>query len=140
MSVSDNSGTIEHEGIVQKSDNESVIIKILSVSSCAGCHAEGLCTLSGVGEKTVVVPGTYNVAPGDTVTVLMKKSTGYSAVLLSYLFPLILMISALIVLIESSVSELVAGLVSIGVLVPYYFILWLLRKRISNNFTFKLKV
>jgi sigma-E factor negative regulatory protein RseC len=140
MPGSDNIGIIEHEGIVQESDNGSVIIKISSVSSCSGCHAEGSCSLAGMEEKRVVIPGSYNVAPGDTVTVLMKKSTGYTAVLLSYVFPLILMVSVLVVLIESSVSELTAGLASIGVLLPYYFILWLLRKRISNNFTFTLKV
>jgi sigma-E factor negative regulatory protein RseC len=139
MSGSGNTGIIEHEGIVQKSDNKSVTVKISSASACSGCHAEGSCSLSGVEEKIVEIPGSWNVASGDNVTILMKKSTGYSAVLLGYVFPLIFMISALVLMIRLSVSELTAGLVSILILVPYYFVLWIFRKRISKNFTFTLK-
>jgi len=139
MSGSGNTGIIEHEGIVQKSDNKSVTVNISSASACSGCHAEGSCSLSGVEEKIVEIPGSWNVASGDKVTILMKKSTGYSAVLLGYVFPLIFMISALVLMIRLSVSELTAGLVSILILVPYYFVLWIFRKRISRNFTFTLK-
>lgn len=135
-----NSDIIEHTGIVQECDKKSVVVKILSLSPCSGCHAEGACTMSGMEEKKVVVQGSWNVTPGDNVTVLMKKSTGYAAVLLGYVLPLILLVSVLIIMTGSSVSELVAGLLSIAVLVPYYFIIWLIRKRINNKFTFTLKV
>jgi sigma-E factor negative regulatory protein RseC len=140
MSESGNTGIIEHEGIVQKSDNKSVTVKISSASACSGCHAEGYCTLSGVEEKIIEIPGSYNVGSGDNVTILMKKSTGYSAVLLGYVYPLIIMISTLVMMIRLSVPELTAGLISILILIPYYFVLWLFRKRISKNFTFTLKV
>jgi positive regulator of sigma E activity len=132
MSGSDNFESIEHDGIVQRSDNNSVTIKILSVSACAGCHAEGSCSLSGMEEKNVETPG-------DHVTVVMKKSAGYAAVMLGYVFPLILLILVLIILASSGVSELEAGLGAISVLIPYYFILWVFRKRISKKFTFTIK-
>jgi sigma-E factor negative regulatory protein RseC len=139
MSGSDNFESIEHDGIVQRSDNNSVTIKILSVSACAGCHAEGSCSLSGMEEKNVEIPGIFNLSPGDHVTVVMKKSAGYAAVMLGYVFPLILLILVLIILASSGVSELEAGLGAISVLIPYYFILWVFRKRISKKFTFTIK-
>ncbi len=140
MTERGNSGIIEHTGIVQECDNKSVVIKIQSLSPCSGCHAEGVCSMSGMEEKKVIVPGSWNVSPGDNVTVLMKKSTGYTAVLLGYVLPLVLLVSALIILTGMPVSELTAGLFSISVLIPYYFIIWLIRKRLTNKFTFSLKV
>jgi sigma-E factor negative regulatory protein RseC len=139
MTRSAKSNIIGHDGIVQKSDNNSVTVKILSKSACSGCHAEGVCSLSGREEKIVVVSGVYNVSPGDNVTVLMEQSTGYAAVILGYVIPVILVISVLIILASLSDSELTAGIGSIAMLIPYYFILWLFRKRISKKFTFTIK-
>ena len=139
MTISTKSNTIRHDGIVQKSDNNSVTVKILSESACSGCHAEGVCSLSGREEKIVVVSGVYNVSPGDNVTVLMEQSTGYAAVILGYVFPVILVISVLIILASLSDSELTAGIGSIAILIPYYIILWLFRRRISKKFTFTIK-
>ena len=91
---------------MKKVDTNSVLVSITSCSACSGCHAEGLCSISGKEEKIIDVTGNYNVAPGDTVTILMKRSTGYKAVALSYLVPLILLIVSLIVLNSMSVNEL----------------------------------
>jgi sigma-E factor negative regulatory protein RseC len=139
MNKSEKTGTIEHDGIVQKSDNKSVTVRISSASACSGCHAEGSCTLSGIEEKIIEVSGSYNVDPGDNVTVLMKQSMGYAALLLGYVFPMILVVALLIILVSSSVPELTAGLGSIAALVPYYLVLWFFRKRISKKFTFTIK-
>jgi positive regulator of sigma E activity len=139
MAGSDNFGTIEHEGIVQRSDDTSVTVKISSVSACSGCHAEGSCSLSGKEEKMIDVHGRYNVAPGETVTVLMKKSMGYTAVLMGYVIPVILVVVLLLILGSLSLPELITGLGSIAVLFPYYLILWLFRKRINTNFRFTIK-
>jgi len=130
---------IEHDGIVQESGNGSVTVKILSASACSGCHAEGSCTMSGKEEKVIDVTGSYNVIPGDKVTILMQQSAGFAALLLGYIIPLLLVVTLLIILISASVNELTAGLCSIGILVPYYFILRLLREQIGKKFTFTIK-
>jgi sigma-E factor negative regulatory protein RseC len=140
MIKSENFESIEHDGVVQKSDNNSVSVIISAESACSGCHAESFCSLSGKEEKIVEVSGFYNLAPGDNVTVLMKKSTGYKALLLGYIFPLILVMVILIIFAVLSVPELTAGLASIAALIPYYLILWFFRKRINNKFTFTIKV
>jgi sigma-E factor negative regulatory protein RseC len=139
MKSSEGTITINHEGIVQKADEKSVIVNITAFSACSGCHAEGSCTLSGKEEKIIEVTGKYDVKPGDTVTVLMKQSMGYAALLLGYVMPLISVITVLILLISFNIPELSAGLISIAVLIPYYIILYFFRKRINEKFTFTLK-
>jgi positive regulator of sigma E activity len=134
------SKTINHEGIVQKTGDKSVIISIVSSSACSGCHAEGSCSISGREEKIVEVSGKYDVNPGDKVTVLMEKSMGYTALLLGYLLPLIAVVITLIILVSFNIQELKAGLISLFVLVPYYSVLWFFRKQINEKFTFTLKV
>ena len=132
-------GTIDHTGIVQQANNKSVTVRISAVSACSGCHAEDSCVLSGKEEKIIEVQGKYNVKQGDTVTILMKQSMGYAALLLGYILPLITVIVALIILISMNVPELVAGLTSLLMLIPYYIILFFFRKRINEKFTFTLK-
>jgi sigma-E factor negative regulatory protein RseC len=139
MMNSVNSGTINHEGIVQKADDKSVIVSISAASACSGCHAESSCTLSGKEEKIIEVSGNYNVKPGDTVTILMKQSMGYTALFLGYLLPLITVVVCLTILISLNVQELTAGVTSLALLIPYYIILWFFRKRINEKFTFTLK-
>ena len=139
MSIAGNTSVIEHQGIVQRTDNKSVTVKILVGSACSGCHAEGSCSLSGVKEKIVDITGYFEVSPGDNVIVVMQRSAGYTAVLLGYVFPLVFLLIILITLISSGTSELAAGLITLGMLIPYYFLIWLFRKRISNKFKFTLK-
>jgi len=140
MTNSDSFGIINHKGIVKRNDGKSVVVMISVTSACSGCHAEGLCTLSGKEDKIIEVDGRYDVKPGDQVTILMKQSMGYVALFLGYVFPVITVIAALITLISLKVSELTSGLISLSILIPYYTILYFFRKRINEKFTFKLKV
>lgn len=133
------SGTIQHEGTVQKVGSDSVVVYITSLSACSGCHAEGFCSLSDKKEKTVNIAGRYNVEPGERVTVVMNESTGLRAVILSYIIPLFILLSAIVILTSLSVNELTAGLISIAVLVPYFVILYFVRHRIDRSFFFTLK-
>jgi sigma-E factor negative regulatory protein RseC len=134
------SGTINHSGIVQKADDKTVTVSISAESPCSGCHAEGSCSLSGKEEKIIEVSGNYNVKPGDPVTILMEQSMGYTALLLGYILPLFSVVLCLIILVSEKVPELSAGLFSIAILIPYYIILYLSRKRINEKFKFTLKV
>ncbi len=133
------SNTIDHTGIVKKSDKESVTVLITSVSACSGCHAEGSCSISGKEEKMVEVRGNYDVREGDTVTIIMKQSTGFTALFLGYLLPLIIVVISLIILSSLNFSELISGLMAIFSLVPYYLVLFFFRKKINNRFKFSLK-
>jgi sigma-E factor negative regulatory protein RseC len=139
MKNTEGKGSIRHEGTVLKIGRKSVVICISSVSACAGCQAEGYCSMADKEDKIIEVTGDYNVREGDRVTVLMERSMGYSALFLGYLLPLILIVLTLIVSVSFNVPELPAGLLSIGIIIPYYVILFLFRNRINKKFTFSLK-
>jgi len=140
--MEDSSGitVIRHTGIVQKSDNESVTVLITAESACKGCHAEGSCNLSGKEEKIVEVKGFYNVKEGDAVTVSMKQSTGFKALFLGYILPLLIVLTFLILFAYIGYSELAAGLLSLSSLLPYYLVLYFARNKINNKFIFSLKI
>jgi sigma-E factor negative regulatory protein RseC len=140
MKSEKNTGIINHEGIVQKIDDTSVIVSISATTACAGCHAEGSCNMSGKEEKIIEVAGRYDVHPGDKVTVLMKQSMGFAALFLGYLLPLIAVVAVLIILVIMEVPELTSGLLSLAILLPYYTILFFFRKRVNEKFVFTLKV
>lgn len=135
-----NSGIINHEGIVQQIDDTSVMVSISSSTACSGCHAEGSCNMAGKEEKIIEVTGKYNVQPGDKVTILMKQSMGYAALFLGYLLPVISVVTILVILVALEMPELTAGLLSLAILIPYYIILFLFRKRVNEKFIFTLKV
>ena len=107
MKESGYQGTIQHDGKVKKVESNSVLVIITSSPACSGCHAEGLCGISGKEERIVDVKGRYNVSPGDMVTILMEQKTGYKAVVLSYLVPLVIFISSLVIFNLLSFKELV---------------------------------
>lgn len=139
MSNQENTECIEHDGIVEKSDNDHLTVRITSASACSGCHSEGTCTMSGKSEKLIDITGSYNVSPGEKVTVIMKQSAGFAALFFGYVLPLILVLVILIILVSVSVHELTAGLSAIAVLIPYYAALWLFRDYIGKKFTFSIK-
>jgi sigma-E factor negative regulatory protein RseC len=131
---------IRQDGIVEEVGSNSVVVRISSGSACSGCHAEGFCNIAGKEEKLINVAGRYEVAKGDPIIVTMEQSMGYRALFLGYILPLIVMIICLVILVSLSLAELAAGLISIGILIPYFLILYFFRKKINKSFTFSLKV
>jgi sigma-E factor negative regulatory protein RseC len=127
---------ITHEGIVQETDGNSVTVLLSPLTACKGCYAEKSCNIAGNDFKLINVHGAYNVKTGEKVIVSMKRSMGYSALFLGYLSPLLLVVMVLIVLISFSVNELISGLLSIAILIPYYIILFVFRKLINKKFSF----
>ena len=139
MATPEKIGYIEHTGIVKNADSKSVMVSITSGTACSGCHAEGSCSISGKEEKIIEVPGEYKLSAGDMVTIIMQKSMGYAAVIYGYVVPAVLMICSLIILLLISGNELASGLISIGILIPYYLILYLFRTSINSKFKFSIK-
>lgn len=130
---------ITHDAIVSSIDNNSVTVTLMNNESCSGCHAESTCSISGSGNKTLVIGGKYNLKPGNKVIVTMKLSAGYYALFFGYLLPLFIFIFFLVLLNALSVKELFSGLISLGTLIPYYLIFSLFRKSMNSRFSFNIK-
>jgi sigma-E factor negative regulatory protein RseC len=64
---------------------------------------------------------------------------GNKAVFLGYLVPFLLFIAVLILTTSMGVREWVAGVSSLGSLIPYYIILYLFRDYLNRTITFTLK-
>ena len=131
------SKTINYEGIVKEHDNEHVTVHITSEQACTGCHSQGVCSLSE--NKIIDIAGNYNLKDGDCVTVQMKQSSGYSAVVLGYLIPLVIVIASLIIFHALGFKESHAGIMALLSIFVYYSCLLLYKKKLSKKFVVSLK-
>ena len=116
---------IIHEGIVTGIEGESVNIMLTPGSACTGCRAEGSCSVYGDDVKIIKMESRFTVHPGQKVMVSMSESQGFRALFLGYVLPLILVLFILVLCISLSVGELASGLIAIGSIATYYFVLFL---------------
>jgi Positive regulator of sigma E activity len=118
-----------------------VSVKLETSSLCASCHAKGACSAADKADKVVEVKVTnsnvYSV--GEEVTVLMEKSLGLRAVLISYVIPLIILLFLLLTLSMLGCNELVAGLFSILGVGIYFAVLFVMRDSIEQSFVFRIE-
>lgn len=132
--------TVDHIGRVQEITPDEVIVCITSNSACAGCHAQGVCGMSGSSQKTVVVQKpNHDYQVGEDVKVILRQSLGFRALFLGYILPFFLVLLSLILLSVCKVHEAMAGLISLSVLVPYYLALYGFKNRVSKRFTFDIE-
>lgn len=132
---------VVQQGRVEKIEDGRVFVNIVSMSACASCHARGMCNMSDIQEKLIEAqnPNHRNLKVGDVVNLEMQTSLGKKAVLLGYFYPFLLVLGVLIALTSGGVNEGVSGLVALGLLVPYYTMLYLMRDKMKKDFTFKIR-
>ena len=133
-------GIIKHEGIIQDIRPEKITVKILNQSACAGCHIKSACSMADVKEKYIDVssPDNENWEKGEKVMVLCNEELGFIALFWAYVLPFILVISTLLICTSLKLGELYSGLISLGILVPYYIILSLFKDRLKKKFSFRI--
>jgi sigma-E factor negative regulatory protein RseC len=116
-------------------------IKIIASSACASCHAKTLCGMSEEQEKIIMLPtdpyALYKV--GDIVQVATKMTMGLKAVWISYVIPLMVLMILILSLSTVFEKEYMRGLVAIAGVGVYYFIVWLFRGKLNNEFVFYIK-
>lgn len=132
---------VSHKGKVVKMTPQFTTVAILQHGACSACHAAGLCGLADLAEKAVEVPtdpyAKYGV--GDEVEVLLKASMGMKAVWLAYFIPLLVLLAVILGLIGLGVKEVPAGLSGMAAVGLYYFLLWLFRDKLRNEYIFTIK-
>ena len=133
-------GDIRHRGVVDMIDGQTVVVRITQDAACGGCHAKDICHAAGSREKLVEVSGTDagNLSVGQTVTVSGSESVGMKAVWIAFGLPLLLMFVVLLTAILLGGSEKTSALIAIGVLVPYYIVVYLFRERLKRVFQFRI--
>jgi len=131
---------ISHQGYVKSVSNDSIIVNIVSQSACSSCHAKGSCSVSDMEDKEIEITNfNGHFVPGQQVNVRFQQSQGFTAVFWGYLFPFLLVMGTLIIsniLIE---NELIGGLLSLGILIPYYISLYFFRHILKKMFKFEVE-
>jgi sigma-E factor negative regulatory protein RseC len=132
---------LTHKGIITKIDSQNYYISIITQSACASCHSKGVCGMMENKEKVIEVskkPGeSYKI--GDPVEIIMSKSMGAKAVFIGYIFPFLLMLVTLMLSLKFTDNEGAAGIMAIGIVVIYYFALYLFKDKFKNTFIFSIR-
>jgi len=127
---------IVHDGIIDRIENKTVFVRIISQSACASCHSKTMCSVSEMTEKIIEIKEMVSGHEvGQSVNVVLDRSLGDRAVLLGYFVPFCILMLTLLIS-SSFLNELWAGLLSVAVLFPYYLLLYLFKNRLSKTFSF----
>ena len=134
------SSEISHAGRIIDITPSVTTVEIVSESACSACHAKGLCGVSESKTKTVQVPtrGWDSFKVGDGVSVVLKASMGHKAVWIAYVAPLAVLMAVILGASGLGMSELASGLTALAAVAAYYFVIWLLRARLKNEYIFNI--
>ncbi len=132
---------IAKTGVVQSIEGHKVYVRVTNASACVSCQASGSCTSSEIKEQIIEADaGEYtNLKPGEVVSVKVAARAGNMALFYGYILPFILVFTALLVAVNFT-SEGLAGLLSLGILLPYYGGLYLLRNQMGKRYKFTIEV
>ncbi len=125
---------IEQKGIIEHISANKIKIRIQPLSVCSSCQTKSLCNIKGNQSNLIELTdksGSFSV--GDVVNILVKKSTGYNALFLGYMLPLIIVLFFIILFSGLGYNEVIAGAGSLLMLAPYYLILYSLRNNIRKR-------
>lgn len=135
------SNKIKHNGVVDGVEEGCVRVRILQSSACSACKVAAHCNASETKEKIieVQVADADRYQQGDSVIVVADTAVGFRASLYGYLLPLILMVVSLVAVLKITQSEGYAAVSALGILIPYYIGLYLLRNKLRNKLSFSLE-
>lgn len=130
---------VKQKGIIEEIKDGFAKVNITSFSACSSCQSKAACHMGESAEKLIdVYVGTESYRKGELVNVVMKRSLGMRATAIAYVLPFIIVLLSLITLTKSGFSEGISGLVSLGLLVLYFTILYFLRDTLKKTFQFTL--
>ena len=131
--------TIKHLGIVENIQGSHLSVRIVQTSACAACSAKGHCSSADSKIIDIIDTAASSYQVGEKVMVVGETSMGMMAVLLAFVLPFVLLIFSLFLLMALIENELYVALLSLAVLIPYYFVLWLNKTRLKQQFSFTIK-
>lgn len=131
---------IRHDGFVDSIDGSTVYVRIVQSSACSGCQAKSLCKVSEAKEKVIEVTDadSSELSIGQQVCVVGSMEQGMKAVLLAFGLPLVLLLAVVIVCKSLGVTDGIAAISALTILIPYYLVLLLCRQKLTHKFQFKI--
>lgn len=130
---------ISHDGVVESISKAMLHVRIVQSSACSACKVSTYCASSERKEKIINVPcltaDSYTI--GQPVTVVGSTSIGLKAVLLAFAIPSVLLLATIVAGIRLGMSELMACLAAVGVLVIYYIIMYACKAQLTEMLSFR---
>lgn len=133
---------IKHLGVVESIQGNMVRVRIQQTSACSGCSAKGHCQAAESKEKLFDVYNEEGIEYqiGQQVLCCITTSLGLKAVAIAFVIPFILMLIVLFTTMHmTDKNEGLSALAALGVLIPYYILIYLMRKRLIRTFSFTLE-
>lgn len=129
---------IVHTGKIVDINPDFTTVEIMVSSACSECHAKGICGVSEMEEKVIMVPtDPYELRQvGDVVQVKTKMTMGFKAIWISYVIPLVILMILVLSLSIVVENEFLRGGIAIAGVGLYYLLIWLLRGKLANQFEF----
>ena len=129
---------IKHQGTVESINGSHLKVRILQTSACSSCSAKGHCNAAESKEKLIDIKDvTASYQIGQSVLIVGETSMGMQAVWLAFGLPFLLLISTLFITMHfTDADEALSALAALGVLAPYYLIIYLLKNKLSKHFRF----
>ncbi len=129
---------IEQKGRVIDIDTNKVKVNILVQEACAHCAMSGFCP----GAKTRTIEADkpdFQVEKGQPVSVVMDEKVGFNALLYVYIIPFFILMAVLIITEILTHNDGLSGLAAVISVIPYYIILYFMKKRFEKKIHFKIK-
>lgn len=134
MSSIQKNDTFVHSGFVSKISGQTITVNLEQNIHCESCRAKSSCGISESNTKEVEIlnyKDSFKIS--EEVNVVLKKTLGLKAVFWAYIFPFILMFFTLIIA-SGFLEDLLAGLLSLFILIPYYLMLYFQKDKFKKVF------
>ena len=132
---------IKHRGIVENINGSHIQVRIVQTSACSACSIKGHCNASESKDKLIDIfnNDSSSYQKGQEVMVYGTSSMGMKAVLLAFGLPFIILFVSLYITMKLTNDELYSALGGLSALIPYYFIIYICRGKISRKFLFTIE-
>ena len=131
---------ITHTGTISAIKENIVSVEITQKEACGSCALKDAC-LQSVKQHIIEVecdrPNNYSV--GQKIELVISSKQAFYASVYGYVIPLILVLLSLFLSFFYTKDEIIASLFGLGVLLPYYFLLYLFRNNLKKNLIIKIR-
>lgn len=131
---------IRHKAKIVRVTPNLVEAEIEVKSACSQCALQKACQMHEVSQRKIIIPleQSKNYQVDEVVDVSISLEEGMLATFYTYVLPSILLLLTLFLSLMSGVSEIISGICSIIVLIPYYFGVFLKKNFFARKLNFKI--
>lgn len=131
---------ITHSGTITAIKQNIITVEIAQKEACGSCALKDACSQTTKQHQIEVetqTPEKYQTGQKAEVTISSKQA--FYAALYGYIIPLFLVILSLFLSFILTKNETTAALCGLGILIPYYILLWIFRNNLKKSLIIKIR-